>query len=668
MRDLLIEIGTEELPPSVIEPALDFIKGKLGEILKREDIETFGTPRRLAFYIREFEDRKEIKEEVIFGPPWKVAFDEEGRPTKALEGFLKKHGAGPEEVFKEKRGKGEYAAIKVVHEGKSRLDNLKDRFEDILLSVPLPKRMRWTSSKRMTFSRPVRWLLALYGSDVLDLRFGDLKAGRRTQGHRFLSGGWIELEEASDYLKVLEENRVIPQIEKRRRTVLDGIEEIVKSHGGKVEYPEGLVEEVTNLVEYPFPVLGRFEERFLELPEKVIITVAAHHQRFFCVSKEGKLTNLFIGVSNNEPKTDLIRRGYEKVLRARLEDALFFYREDLKNRLDDLVPKLSGILIHPKIGTVLDKVERLKMVSEKLCELVGCSEDQKGKVIRAAHLSKADLLTEMVKELDELQGYMGYVYALKQGEDEEVALALYEQYKPKGPEDELPGTFTGALLSIADKIDDLISFFSAGEIPKGSSDPYGLRRSAFGIFRILESRGWDIDLRDIFPVYGKVENTEELERFLAQRLESYLENLGYDIVRAVLAVHSALRPLVIIERVKELSGARNSDEFTDVCEAYRRVVKILPKGWESSEVKEELFKEKEEFELWGALRDLEGRERLTIQDLLELKKRIDALFDNVLIMDKDENIRKNRLSLLKRTQLLFNRIADFSEVLFKEVS
>ena len=662
MKDLLIEIGTEELPPSVIEPALEFMKGKLSEILGREDVETFGTPRRLAFYIRSFENRREVREEIIVGPPWKVAFDEEGRPTKALEGFLKKQGASLEEVFRHSRGKGEYVALRKVHEGKSPLDNLRESFEDLLLSIPFPKRMRWTSSRRITFSRPVRWLLALYGEEVLDLKFGDVKAGRRTLGHRFLSKGWIELGKASDYVRLLEENWVVPQIAKRRMMILESVEEMARSEGGRPEYPEGLVEEVANLVEYPFPVLGRFEEKFLELPDRVIITVAAHHQRFFCVSKEGKLTNLFIGISNNEPRTDLIKRGYEKVLRARLEDALFFYREDLKRRLEDLVPKLSGILIHPKIGTVLDKVERLKKLSDKLCGLLGCGEEQRKKTLRAAQLSKADLLTEMVKELDELQGYMGYVYALKQGEDEEVALALYEQYKPKGPEDELPKTFTGALLSLADKVDDLISFFSAGEIPRGSSDPYGLRRSAFGVFRILESRGWDLDLRDLFPLYGRVENQEELERFLSQRLESHLENYGYDIVRAVLAVHSPLTPLRVIERVRELSGLRNTKEFSDVCEAYRRVVKILPKGWESAEVKEELFREKEEFALWEAVRELERRKDVSLRELSNLKKPIDDLFDRVLIMDKDESIKSNRLSLLNRVKLLFNRVADFKEV------
>ncbi len=666
MRDLLIEIGTEELPAGVIKPSLDFLKEKFSEILKREDIKTFGTPRRLALYVKNFENRQEVKEEIIFGPPWKVAFDQEGNPTKALEGFLKRYGAKPEDVFKEKKGKGEYVALKVVHEEKSYLDILKERFEEILLSVPLPKRMRWTSSKRITFSRPVRWLVALYGDEVINLRFGKLKAGRVTMGHRFLSKGWIELSCAEEYVTVLEQNFVLVDTDIRRKLISEGISREAQKVGGKPEYPEGLIEEVTNLVEYPFLVLGSFEERFLELPDRVIITVSAHHQRFFCVSKDGKLTNFFIGVSNNEPRTDLIKRGYEKVLRARLEDALFFYREDLKKRLDDLVPRLSEILIHPRIGTVLDKVERLKELSELICDKLSCDSFQKEKVKRAVHLSKADLLTEMVNELDELQGYMGYIYALKQGEDEEVALAIYEQYKPKTLEDEPPQSFTGAVLSLVDKIDDLISFFSAGEIPKGSSDPYGLRRAAFGMFKILENREWDIDLRDLMTIY-EVRNKDDLEKFLAQRLESYLEKYGYDIVRAVLEVESPFKPYTIIKRVSELSKIKESKEFLDIYEAYRRVVKILPKGQVSAEVDEEILKENQEISLWRAVRELENKEEVTTRELAELRKLIDDLFDNVLIMDKDQQIRNNRLALLMRTKLLFNKIADFSKVVLQEV-
>ncbi|RLJ71014.1 glycyl-tRNA synthetase beta chain [Hydrogenivirga caldilitoris] len=666
MGDLLIEIGTEELPSSVIVPALDFFKGKFSEILGREDIDTYGTPRRLVFHIKDFTDTKEVKEELVFGPPWAVAFDGEGKPTKALEGFLNRYGVGPERIVKERKGKGEYAALRIIHEEKSRLERLKEEFEELLLSVPFPKRMRWTSSKKITFSRPVRWILALHGDRVVELRFGELSSGNKTKGHRFLSKGWIEVRKAEDYFHLMEDNFVIPSLDRRKELILKGIKEEAKKLGAEPKYPDGLLDEVANLVEYPFVVTGGFEEKYLELPEMVIITVAAHHQRFFCLSREGKLINRFIGISNNTPKTDLIKKGYEKVLRARLEDALFFYREDLRTPLEELVPALKNVLIHPKIGTVLEKVERLKRISKELCRKLGCDKATERRVERAALLSKADLLTEMVKELDELQGYMGYVYALKHGEDEEVAKALYEQYKPKGVEDTVPQTLTGAILSLSDKIDDLISFFSAGEIPKGSSDPFGLRRAAFGVFRILEDKGWDIDLREFFPLYPEVKNTEELERFLAQRLESYLERYGYDIIRAVLKAESPFKPYSVMKKVKELSRVRNTEAFVDIYEGYRRVVKILPKEWENFEVNEELLKEAQEINLWREVRELEGRD-FTLEELAGLRKPIDELFDNVLIMDKDENIRNNRLSLLNRVKRLFNRYADLSEVVLQEV-
>ncbi len=655
--DLVIEIGTEELPAGVIDPLLNYIKDRFSRILRRDDIETYGTPRRLAFYLRNFENTKETVEEVIFGPPWKVSFDEDGKPTKALLGFLKKHGADLSQVFKAERGGGEYVAIKKVHGEISLLEKLREEFEDILLSAPVPKRMRWTSSRRITFPRPVRWILALHGDRVIDLSFGDIKAGRVTYGHRFLSEGPLEIKRAEEYLGRLEENFVIPDINKRREMIARGVSELARKVGGVPEYPEGLVEEVANLVEYPFPVMGTFDERFLELPDRVIVTVAAHHQRFFCVSKEGRITNYFIGVSNNRPEDETIREGYERVLRARLEDALFFYREDLRRRLEDLVPKLSGILIHPKIGSVLDKVERLKRVCSRLCDLVGVSEEVKRKVLRAAYLSKADLLTDMVREFDELQGYMGYIYALKQGEEEEVAVALWEQYKPSGHEDRTPGTLTGAIISVADRIDDLITFFSAGEIPKGSSDPYGLRRSAFGLFRILEERRWEVDLRSFLDLYKDVKNLEELEEFLAQRLESYLG--AQDVVRSVAAVRSPLAPYQVIRLVREIAELKGTDLIRDICEAYRRVVKIIPKGWEKEEVEETLFSEKEEADLWRRVRELEPKEDLSLKDLFSLKPLIDNLFDRVLIMDKDPRIRENRLALLLRTKKVFNRIADF---------
>jgi len=391
----------------------------------------------------------EGKKFIIYGPPWHVSFDKEGNPTKALIKFLEKNGAEEKDVIKVKKGKGEYAAIEKSEKGESPLNKLKENLESIISSAPAPKKMRWDSSG-ITFPRPIRWIVALCNEEVIDAKVGNIKAGRETFGHRLLNPEKLEIKKADDYESV-----------------------------GLPAYPEGLLEEIANLVEYPFIISGEFDKKYLDLPELVIITVSAHHQRFICVKeKTGRLLPYFIAVSNNGRNAEAIKKGYERVLKARLEDALFFYKEDLK------------ILQHPKIGSMFDKVKRLEDISSKIANQLGFKEEKIKKLRRASILSKADLLTEMVKELDELQGYMGYIYALKQGEDEEVAKAV---------------------LSIADKWDDLTSYFSAGEIPKGNSDPHGLRRAFSGILRILFDRNWNINLRNITYV------PKELEEFILQR-------------------------------------------------------------------------------------------------------------------------------------------------------
>ncbi len=665
MADLLIEIGTEELPPSAVRVAVEHLQREFSEILKKP-VKVFATPRRLTLFVEGFEDQKMVEEEVIYGPPWKAAFDEEGKPTKALLGFLKRYSLKPEDVEKARKGKGEYVAVRLVRGKKTLLEDLRDRFEDTLLSIPFPKRMRWTSSKRIQFSRPVRWLLALYGSDPIDLAFGEVKSSPFTYGHRFLSEGRVRVSDPSEYFRAMERSFVIVDRERRREEILTGLRETAKKVNAVPVLLEDLLEEVTDLLEYPFPVLGRFEEKYLELPERVIITVLAHHQRFFCLQRDGRLLNYFIGISNNKPRGDEIKRGYERVIRARLEDALFFYREDLKKPLEDLVPSLSGILIHPKIGTVLDKTKRMEGIALYLLSSFGLG-DIKDKVLRAVKLSKADLLTEMVKEFDELQGYMGMVYALKKGEDEEVAKAIYEQYLPSGQGDEMPESLCGSILSLADKLHDLIYFFAVGEVPTGASDPYGLRRSAFGLLRVLDKHRWNLDIKDLMHVLEVREGADALEDFMAQRLESYLEDEGYDVVRAVLSVNSPLRPYEVIDKTRKVAKLKSGKEFHTLYEVYRRAVKILPKGWESEQVDETLLKEPAEKALWERVREFEKSPPNDPAELLDIKKPVDRLFDEVLIMDRDERVRSNRLSLLFRVKRVFNRFADFSLLVPQEV-
>ncbi len=654
MKDLLIEIGTEELPAGVILQAVEYLKERFSQILGRQDIKTYSTPRRLAFFVENFENKALEKEEVLWGPPVKVAY-EEGKPTKALLAFLERNSASLEEVVHLQKGEGTYVAIKRVYKEDTPIEKLSQSFEEILQSVPFPKSMRWDSSS-LRFSRPIRWICALYGEEMLPLSFGRVKASNITYGHRLLSSGPIEIKNPRDYLNVLKDNYVVADYKERLGMVLAFLKDEAYALGGRPLYPEGLEEEVANLVEFPFAVVGKFEEKYLELPQKVIMTVLAHHQRFFCVEKDEKLLPYFIAISNNYPKDGVIVKGYEKVIRARLEDALFFYREDLKRPLEELVKDLSGVVFHPKAGSMLEKVGRVGALALKIADILKLPEDKRKKIERASYLCKADLLTQMVRELDELQGYMGYIYALKQGEDPEVALALYEHYLPVKPGDTLPSNEVSAVLSVADKLDSINTLMAVGEIPKGSSDPYGIRRLAYGIYAVLDAFNWDISLREVMESIPP-----ELEEFLKARLSAYLEPYGYDLVRAVLEVKDPLRPYEVIKEVKRLASLKEEEEFKNIVEAYRRVVRILPSNWGDDRVEENLFKEEEEKALWRSFKALEATGDLLA--LSSLKKTIDDFFDKVLVMDPDENIRRNRLALLFRIKRLFNKFADFSKVI-----
>ncbi len=447
MNKLLIEIGTEELPARLIEPIGEYLKREISQILKPSKAELFFTPRRIALIFEGFEDEGEQREEILLGPPKKACYDENNKPTRALIGFLQKHSAKLEDLIEVESKGGIYTAIKKTVTTPKPTQILLESFEDMLLNAPLPKSMRWTSSHRIRFSRPVRWLCALYNESIFPLRFGELTAGNRTRGHRFLSKDWIEINHPDEYREKLLSAYVLPDYKERLSLIISHVKEKARSLGGEPYAPEGLYGEVANLVEYPFVVVGDIDKKFLSLPERVIVT-----------GKEG-LMPYFIAVSNNKPVDNRILKGYRRVIKARLEDALFFYREDLKVKLEDLVPKLSGVLFHPKAGSMLDKTYRLISLVEKLCDLLELNESVKGKARRSAFLSKADLLTRMVRELDELQGYMGYVYAKAQGEDEEVALALWEQYihNPTSP--------VGKLLALADRLDSLYTLISVGEAP-----------------------------------------------------------------------------------------------------------------------------------------------------------------------------------------------------------
>ncbi len=684
---MLLEIGCEELPASFIEPALKHLEEKLKEKLSSEHIspasvETFGTPRRLIAIAYGVPEEQPNREELIVGPSYRAAFGEDGTPTKAAEGFARSKGVtvGDLVVVENPQGrKGKYVAVKRVVEGKKSHEILKQVLPEVILSIPFKKNMRW-GKKNIKFARPIRWIVAVYGEETVEFEVDGIKSSNVSYGHRFLSPEPFTVENPNDFLTQLEDRFVVADIEKRKAIILDGCRSLASSVGGKLLEDEELLEEVTNLTEFPYPILGKFEEEFLNLPKEVPVTVMKDHQKFFSIVDEnGSLKNCFIGVSNVKPPNELtVRLGYEKVLRARLSDALFFFNEDRKKKLEERVPKLKGVVFHEKLGTVFEKTKRLEELSPFVSRKLGFDVEEKSK--RAAYLSKADLLTEMVNEFPELQGTMGKYYALLDGEDEEVATAIEEQYFPRFSGDRVAKTKTGISLSVAEKVDNLTGFIGVGLKPTGSADPFALRRNALGLIQTLIENEVSVSLTSLIKksyetyVEQGVElsksGVEETLQFVKERLKNYLKDKGFrpDTVDAVLSVSDD--PYDSLLRVKAVEALREDPEFEATLITMRRVVNIIPKGFEAVEF---IPEGKFETQLWEAFTKVKGEIERFIEErdyrgallkIGELKPFVDGFFDNVMVMDKDESVKNRRLSLLKTIADKLLKLIDFSKLAF----
>ncbi len=686
-QNLLLEIGCEEFPASFVEPALSYLKEKISQKLSENHLsftstETFGTPRRLIVIVYDVPEVQPDREELIVGPSERAAFDENRNPTKAALGFAKSKGVDVSEltVVENPPGrKGRYVAVKRVVKGKKTAEVLKEVLPEVITSIPFKKSMRW-GEKRIRFARPIRWITAAYGKEAVEFEIDGIKSSNVSFGHRFLSPEPFVVEEPSEFISQLEERFVVADIEKRKAIILDRAKDLAKGIGGELLEDEDLLNEVTNLVEFPYPILGSFEEEFLELPKEVPVVVMKDHQKFFSVvDKNGNLKNYFIGVSNIKPVDDLtVRLGYEKVLRARLSDALFFFKEDRKKKLEERVKDLSGIVFHEKLGTMLDKTERLESLAPFTSTQLGFDKEEKAK--RAAHLCKADLLTEMVNEFPELQGTMGKYYALLDGENEEVAIAIEEHYLPRFSGDRVAETETGISLSIAEKVDNLTGFIGAGLKPTGSADPFALRRNALGLIQTLIEN--EISVR-LTPLIEKAEElyreqgielsestVQETLSFIKERLKNYLREKGFspDSVDAVLSVSDD--PYDSLLRVKAIEKLRQNPEFEAVLYTMRRVVNIIPEGFTPSPFEPEGEYEKNLYEAFHRVRE-EIEKFLKEKDyeralfkIKELKPAVDSFFDNVMVMDKDEKVRNRRLSLLKAIADHLLRLADFSKLVF----
>ncbi|WP_299237627.1 glycine--tRNA ligase subunit beta [Sulfurihydrogenibium sp.] len=676
MKSYLLEIGCEELPPKAILTYKEFLKEYVNQAFKDffiyespENIKIYATPRRLAVLIKNLKEKQDNQKITLIGPPYKVAVDSEGRFTKAALSFAEKNSIPLEKLEKITTEKGEYLGATIEKEGESLESFIKHKIPQLFNQFPQLKSMKWNNSD-YRFPRPIRWIISLLDDKVIEFEVASVKADRFTYLHRFMTkpigrGERKDINHANDYEEITKLGYIIANFEDRKHSIKTQYEGFARQLNASIIEDDELIDEITCLTEFPVGIVGDFSPEYLILPKEVIITVCKYHQRYLNFEKDGKLIPKFLAFSNNAVKDrDIVKNGYEKVLRARLEDALFFYKEDLKKKLDDNIEKLKGIQFHEKLGSMYDKVLRNLKLALKLADLIGYKDTEKIK--RAVMLSKADLLTEMVKEFDELQGIMGMYYSQKQGEEEEISKAIYEHYLPKTAEDNIPETNLGTLLALADKLDTVISFIKIGELPKPSADPFGIRRNAIGIVRLLVEKEIDLDLR-------KIIDDESILDFILSRLESYLQSKGYktDIINAVLSLKDGNIYRNYL-KVKALSQLRNLPDYENVIMVFKRVGNIIPEDFKFSNADVNLLVSEPEKELYKKFIGIKDKFKQFIENkdydkalglMLELKPYIDRFFDNVMIMVEDEKLKNNRLSLLKEINDLFRNIADFTKLI-----
>jgi glycyl-tRNA synthetase beta chain len=674
----LFELGLEEIPADMISPALgqmcqSFEKQLEEARIEYGSIQPFASPRRLALLVEDLPDHQPEREEVVLGPSQSVAYDEEKKPTRAVEGFARKGGVKVADLEVVETPKGAYVGYRKKIPGKSLSEVLQEVLPQVLSTISWPKNMYWRES-RFRFIRPLRWCLALLNGQILDFEFEGLQAGNTTRGHRFLGKPEVPVPQVDDYLDQLRKNYVLADIEERRAKITAEMKKVTPK-GLHILSDPHLLETVVHLNEYPTLICGSFSKEFLKLPQEVLTTVMRHHQKYFSVvDKSEGIEPYFLTVMNTSGDPNgKIQKGHEKVLRARLEDAAFFWQADRKRRLEERVQELDLILFQEKLGTYRAKTERL----QTLCS--GLSEDPH--LQTAALLCKTDLSSDMVREFAGLQGVMGGLYAREEGYPEEVWKAIYGHYEPVSLEDASPSTHLGALLSIADKLDTVVGCFAIDIVPTGSSDPFALRRQAQGLVKVLFDHKLDYSLSHLvelaeknFPAETKdKEVREQVLDFLKGRVRYIFQEKGipYDVLNAVLAVeihgvHDAY------ERAQSLSGIRTDKDFEALAIAYKRTKNILSKqSIELSAVSQESLIDPEELALFRAYSDIKpkvdndlesGDYVAALKQIAGLRKTVDQFFDKVLVMTDEEKLRKNRLRLLHDISQLFLRIADISEI------
>jgi glycyl-tRNA synthetase beta chain len=682
-RDLLIEVGTEEIPAGFLARALS----ELGQLvpshlaaarLAHGAVQIWGTPRRIAIAVADLADSQPDVDERVVGPPASAGYDKEGKPTRAALGFAEKNGVDVNALEKaEVAGKkGQYLVCNRREPGRKASEVLPGLIAGLLAAISWPKSMRW-GTPDVAFVRPVHWLVALHGGEVVPLRFGGVKAGRQSRGHRFLAPGAVDLDgSATGYVAALREAFVLVEPDRRRTMITAELARIESETGANVRPDEGLLDEVAFLVEYPVAVCGGFSREFLEVPEPVVVSAMRTHQRYFAMEDaSGKLVNRFVTIAGTVTRdAAVVVKGNEKVLAARLSDARFFFHEDSNTPVDTFQQRLDGVVFQKQLGTIGQKVARVRDLAVAVADMVGAD----GKLVaEAASRCKTDLVTRMVGEFPDLQGTMGRYYAARWGVSPEAALAIEEHYMPRGSQAALPSSVPGAVVAIADRMDTLVACFSVGLVPTGSADPYALRRAALGVLSILLDRQWRVSLADLVDrTSGALKVTpqarEQVLEFMKTRLRGLLveQQLAPDCVDAALAAGYD----VIVDaraRAQAISGLRARADFEPLAAAFKRVANIL-KGQSVDRAPDPAaFVEAEEKALWQSFGEIAGRvdTRLesgdyagALQVLAELKGPVDRFFDKVLVMDKDERVKANRLALLGRINGTFMRIADFRQL------
>lgn len=681
-KTLLLEIGTEEVPAHVMPGILSQLKenaAKTFEELRIEykNIKTLGTPRRSALLVEGLAEQQADLSKENRGPAVNIAFDADGNPTKAAQGFARGQGVKPEELVT----KDGYVYAMVHEKGGQTVDLLGDTLKGLVDGLNFPNNMHWADLD-YKFIRPLRWLVALYGQDVIDFEVANVKSGRTSRGHRFLSEGDFEIANAEDYVEACRKASIIVDQNERCEMIRQQIAEVAAANGGQAEVNEDLLEEVLYLVEYPTALCGKFDEKYLALPAEAVITPMRDHQRYFPVLKDGQLLPLFITIRNGgKEHLETVQHGNERVLRARLEDAQFFFDEDRKKTLEQHGEKLKTVVFQDGLGTIYDKALRLEVLAGYIADAIGANEQDKKDAVRAAKLAKADLVTGMVTEFTELQGVMGREYALLDGETKAVAQAIDEHYMPRFAGDSQPASVAGRIVSLADKIDTIVGTFSRGLIPTGSQDPFALRRQALGIVNMLKEAQYHISLSQLVAKamellkiadagqQAKLQN--DVADFMKLRLKNVLADAGirYDVVDAVFVTVDDIYGVFL--RAQAVNEAVKQD-MEKTIQAFVRTGNIARKAEEvQAAVETGLLAEQVEKDLYKAYEDAASKveKEVAAQDyagaiatLSQLAAPIDAFFDGVMVMDKDEKIKNNRLGLLKLVDNLICQVADFSKI------